>query len=199
MFRSNSFRRSALLVAAVVLPVGSAAAQGGVVMRATPTAAAEPANRVHLSLEQARTIVVGRHLDVANGTSDDNVITLVLDANGNYVTSAASQATTAVATLHAVAGKLIAETSAAATLREQILTDTLQKLSAARATAAPATATATVTANPEARARTLTLAGIGTVDASLVRDMYWVNYAAGEVSVNAVRMRVITLVGNSLK
>ena len=39
----------------------------------------------------------------------------------------------------------------------------------------------------------LNFVGIGTVDASLVQDMFWTNYEAGEVSANALRVRFVIL------
>jgi hypothetical protein len=66
----------------------------------------------------------------------------------------------------------------------------------------------TVTAAPVTIARTratdapstlLEVEGVGSVDPRLIHEMYMAPYEAGQVSANAVRLRVIKLTGSSIK
>ena len=43
-------------------------------------------------VQTVRALVAAHHADVANGTSEDNILTLMIDSNGNYVGSATSKA-----------------------------------------------------------------------------------------------------------
>ena len=45
----------------------------------------------------------------------------------------------------------------------------------------------------------MTLAGIGEVDPRLIQDMYFQTYEPGEVSMNAIRIRFVTLTGRVMK
>ena len=42
-------------------------------------------------MQTVRALVAAHHADVANGTSEDNILTLMIDSNGNYVGSATSK------------------------------------------------------------------------------------------------------------
>ena len=46
-----------------------------------------------IPVQTVRALVAAHHADVANGTSEDNMLTLMIDSNGNYVGSAQAKQT----------------------------------------------------------------------------------------------------------
>ena len=183
---ARSFRLSLsapLIAGAIALSVSSLAAQGGgaggfvggrgaggtVVAREHPTI---PAATV-------RALIAAHHADVAAGTSDANILTLMIDSNGNYVGSAATKANVITATgggaRGAGGGGVVTAAPAGG--------------------AGPVAGTATATISPSASpdAGKMTFAGIGTVDANLVQDIFSTAYEAGEVAPNALRVRFVIL------
>ena len=56
------------------------------------------AQHATIPAETVRALVAAHHPDVANGTSEDNMLTLMIDSNGNYVGSASSKANIVSAT-----------------------------------------------------------------------------------------------------
>jgi len=170
-------------VAAIALTAAPLAAQtpavGGFVR------AAEPAgDHVRLSADQVRAELVAHHAAVVAGTSDDNTVTIILSSSGDYVTSGTSTEATpvlrAAAATGAVAGGVVAASGGSAAAGP-----------IARARLVPDTA--------PAEPHFMTFAGVGTVDASLVKEIYSRAYAAGEVSANAIRVRLVILKGTSMK
>jgi hypothetical protein len=160
--------------AALAVVSTSMSAQAVAVVRPAPT---PPANRITLSNDDVKTIIAAKHPALLNGTTEDNTLIIVLASNGAYVLSGTSKA----------AGGTVVR--------------------AARAPSAPvatdaATPTATIAptmASREGKPGLINFPGVGDIDATLIQDMYGKAYEAGEVSLNALRVRFVTLKGNSLK
>ena len=167
---SQLSRATQISAAALVLFATSLCAQGGgaggFVGGARGSGGAVVA-REHATIpaQTVRALVAAHHPDVGNGTSEDNILTLMIDSNGNYVGSASSKANIISASAGGARG------------------------AGGGAGGGGATAVATASAEPGK----LNFVGIGTVDASLVQDMFWTNYEAGEVSANALRVRFVIL------
>jgi hypothetical protein len=179
------FTLSASLAAgalAIALPtLGAQAARGGGFV-------ARGGVRPHVTipLDAVRTLVAAHHADIINGTSDANILTLMLDSNGGYVGSAATKAAVVTAAAVAPSGEnAVAAPAAGARGRGGAIV-------AATATG-PASAEGGLTVAPSGAGGTMTFAGIGTVDASLVEDLFWTNYEAGEIGPNALRVRFVIL------
>ena len=180
---SQLSRATQISAAALVLFATSLCAQGGgaggFVGGARGSGGAVVA-REHATIpaQTVRALVAAHHPDVGNGTSEDNILTLMIDSNGNYVGSASSKANIVSATAGGARGAgggggFITAAPAGAVARG----------------GGGGTAVATASGEPGK----LNFAGIGTVDASLVQDIFWTNYEAGEVSVNALRVRFVIL------
>ncbi len=187
MFAMLAHRSTRSALAAVLLPFAAAAAQAGAVMRASPGQA--EAAYVNLTAEQTRAFIAAHHPAIAAGTSDDDMVTLIVDLNGNYITSASSKAPTTVSP--AVANAVTAATRLLDSTQAVAATPRLTAVAGALATIAPTQA--------DGQPRMVAFDGIGSVDARLIRAMSVHNYAAGDVSANAVRVRVVALSANSIR
>lgn len=187
------------------------AAAGGMIRMSKDTL-----NRIKLSDDQVRALIASHHPDVLRGVSEDNSLTIVLASNGDLVVSGTSKVA-----LGAVARVSLAPTSAGGAYAEAAparATAAFMDSAVVAAKLAAAGQGGGVSAMP---ARTgdgagaemgavkaalvasqggmMTLAGVGSVDASLVQDMYFTNYDAGVVSVNPLHVRFVILRGNSMK
>jgi hypothetical protein len=141
----------------------------GVVARAS----AVPADRIQLTTDQVRAIIAAQHPDIATGASEDNILTIVIASNGDFVLSGS--------------------------VKGVILTATVVDRGAV-VPGSPAPRAATVVVIPGGRPSsgdTLRLPGITGIERSLIKDLYTTTYAAGEVSPAAVSVRVVTLVGTA--
>ena len=178
-------RATQISAAALVLFATSLCAQsggaGGFVGGARGSGGAVVA-REHATIpaQTVRALVAAHHPDVGNGTSEDNILTLMIDSNGNYVGSASSKANIISASAGGARGAgggggFITAAPAGAVARS--------------GGGGGATAVAAASGEPGK----LNFVGIGTVDASLVQDVFWTNYEAGEVSPNALRVRFVIL------
>jgi len=181
---------AALAAGALAIAASSLAAQGGgggfggargaggvVVAREHPT----------IPAQTVRAFIAAHHADIANGKSEDNMLTLMIDSNGNYVGSAATKANVVMRV--APNGDTIVATGVGA-----------RGAGGGGAggfiAAAPASGVASVssaTATPVGQGGSMTFAGIGTVDARLVQDIFTTSYDAGEVAPNALRVRFVIL------
>ena len=177
-----------LAACALVLATSSLAAQGGGARGAGGFVGRGGGAATHTTIpaQTVRALIAAHHADIANGTSDSNILTLMIDSNGNYVGSAATKAnivarvTPTGDTVVAVgAGMRGAGGGAGGVI-----------------TAAPAGAVArggSATAMPAGEPGKMTFPGIGSVDASLVQDIFSTSYEAGEVAPNALRVRFVVL------
>ena len=190
---ARSLRRSLsapLAVGVLALTASSLVAQGGgaggfggargsggaVVAREHPT----------IPVQAVRALVAAHHADIANGTSDSNILTLMIDSNGNYVGSAASKVNI-VARAVAPRGDTVGAVGAGSGARGG---------GGGFISAAPAGAVASVSPSSATggdEPRKMTFDGIGTVDANLVQSMFFMAYEAGEVAPNALRVRFVIL------
>jgi hypothetical protein len=194
--RHLRFTRSAQLAAAALVVVASSlAAQGGGAggfVGGARGSGGSVVAREHATIpvQTVRSLVAAHHADVANGTSEDNILTLMIDSNGNYVGSATSKAN--VVARVAPSGENVAAATASGARGAG-------GGGGAVITAAPAGAVARgagggfATATASGEPGKLNFVGIGTVDASLVQDVFWTNYEAGEISPNALRVRFVIL------
>ena len=194
MYARHLLTRSArLAAAALALVASSLAAQGGgaggFVAGARGSGGSVVARQhATIAVETVRALVAAHHADVANGTSDSNVLTLMIDSNGNYVGSAATKANivarvapsgdTVVAM--GVGGARGAGGGGAGGVISAAPAGGVARMSAA-------------TASPVGEGGKMTFAGIGTVDASLVQDMFTTRYEAGEVATSALIVRFVIL------
>jgi len=178
---------------------------GDVVLREVAVA---PKDRIQLTPDQVRAVIASRYPGVADGTSDDNYLTVVISSTGQLVATGMSQITTFAK------AKLVA-TKEPLDSADRALVE--QKLAMAVRTASAGTVTNTITLDSAARAdreKTLvakamittenqagmmTLPGVGQVDASLVRDQYMLSYEPGELAPKSLRVRVVTINGTSTK
>ena len=193
--RSLRLSLSAPLVAgALALSVSSLCAHGGGGVGGARGAGGMVVAREHPTIPAAtvRSLIATHHADVAAGTSDANLVTLMMDSNGNFIGSSATKA------------NIIARVAPSG---ENTVTATGGGARGGGGaggfiTAAPAsgtsavgggTATATISPSTSPEANKVTYAGIGTVDASLIQDVFSMNYEAGEVAPNAVRVRFVIL------
>jgi hypothetical protein len=79
---------------AIALATSSLAAQGGGA-RGAGGFVGRGGGTVHtrtIPAQTVRALIAAHHADIANGTSEDNILTLMIDSNGNYVGSAATKA-----------------------------------------------------------------------------------------------------------
>jgi len=182
-------RATQISAAALVLFATSLCAQsggaGGFVGGARGSGGAVVA-REHATIpaQTVRALVAAHHPDVGNGTSEDNILTLMIDSNGNYVGSASSKANIISASAGGARGA-----GGGAGGGGGFITAAPAGAVARGGGGGGATAVATASGEPGK----LNFVGIGTVDASLVQDMFWTNYEAGEVSANALRVRFVIL------
>lgn len=182
-------RAMQISAAALVLSASSLCAQGGgaggFVGGARGSGGAVVA-REHATIpaQTVRALVAAHHPDVSNGTSEDNILTLMIDSNGNYVGSASSKANIISASAGGARGSGGGAGGGGGFI-----------------TAAPAGAVArgggggggSAVAAASGEPGKLNFVGIGTVDASLVQDIFWTNYDAGDISTNALRVRFVIL------
>jgi len=189
---SQLSRATQISAAALVLFATSLCAQGGgaggFVGGARGSGGAVVA-REHATIpaQTVRALVAAHHPDVGNGTSEDNILTLMIDSNGNYVGSASSKANIISASAGGARGA--GGGAGGAGGGGGFITAAPAGAVARGGGGGGATAVATASAEPGK----LNFVGIGTVDASLVQDMFWTNYEAGEVSANALRVRFVIL------
>ena len=185
-------RATQISAAALVLFASSLCAQGGgaggFVGGARGSGGAVVA-REHATIpaQTVRALVAAHHPDVGNGNSEDNILTLMIDSNGNYVGSASSKANIISASAGGARGA--GGGAGGAGGGGGFITAAPAGAVARGGGGGGATAVATASAEPGK----LNFVGIGTVDASLVQDMFWTNYEAGEVSANALRVRFVIL------
>jgi hypothetical protein len=144
---------------------------------------------MQLSANQIRAILTAHQPAIVAGTTEDNTATIVLASNGDYVASGTS--TMAVggvirpATTNAVVGAG-ASSGAGGT-------------GGGASAGAGGTATAVVVPRDDGQPHFIKIPGIGDIDASLLKDMYSARFDAGEVSVNAISVRIITLKGTAMR
>jgi hypothetical protein len=150
------------------------------------------ATRPHTTIpvQTVRALVAAHHADIVNGISDDNILTLMIDSNGNYVGSAASRANI-VARAVAPNGENVVAAAAGGARGAGGGGGGVITAAPAGAVATMTTGGATATASGEPGK--LNFVGIGTVDASLVQELFWTNYEAGEIGPNALRVRFVIL------
>jgi hypothetical protein len=191
--RSSKLPRAASIAAAVLaFAASSLGAQGGAGGFAgargsggTVTAREHPT----IPVQTVRALVATHHADIANGTSDNNILTLMIDSNGNYIGSAASKANIIVARTAAPNGDAAAAVSSGGARGAG---GGGGFISAAPTGAVASTTPGGVIATSSEPGK-MTFVGIGTVDATLVQDMFFMSYEAGEVAPNALRVRFVIL------
>jgi hypothetical protein len=189
--RSTSAR--ALGVTAATLALSLAAlplsAQSGEPPRGVVAATGRQMARVTLSTEQVRALIAAHHPTIAIGSSADNNVSIILDSNGAYVTGGSS----VIENVGMARGRGGLATAAPPTPAGGVVR--------ARVNAGGDAAPGGRGGGPGAGSapRQLEVPGVGTIDGSVIRGVYWQVFDAGEVSVNPVRVQVITLVGTSLK
>ena len=182
-------RATQISAAALVLFATSLCAQGGgaggFVGGARGSGGAVVA-REHATIpaQTVRALIAAHHPDVGNGSSEDNILTLMIDSNGNYVGSASSKANIISASAGGARGA-----GGGAGGGGGFITAAPAGAVARSGGGGGATAVAAASGEPGK----LNFVGIGTVDASLVQDVFWTNYEAGEVSPNALRVRFVIL------
>jgi beta-lactamase regulating signal transducer with metallopeptidase domain len=197
---------AAVLAAQTPTPPAAASGAGGVIRARV---AAAPANRIKLSEDQVRSLIAAHHPDVLRGASEDNMATIVLASNGEYVVSGTTKAAFAGAVIarSPAAERDIAATRAAAeaagayaAVAPVVLRDTSAAVGNRERDIAAASDRGRVMAAAVAQTQgMLALPGVGSVDPSLIQDMYTTSYDAGIVSVNALRVRFVVLRGSSMK
>jgi len=202
---------AAICTGAMTLAAQTPQPVAGTVARAV--AIAPPADRIQVSPDQVRSIVASRYPELAAGTADENLLTVVISSAGQLVATGVSQS----ATVTFIKPKVVTDAnvdSASRALVERRLVAVARAASAG--TIAPSVPSDSAVladrekvlmakALVEARGQTeggtgmMNLAGVGQVDPSLVHDMYTLTFNAGEVSARPLRVRVVTLSGNSTK
>jgi len=202
---------AAICAGAMTLAAQTPQPVAGAVVRAT--AVTPPADRIQLSTDQVRAIVASRYPEIVAGTADENFLTVVISSVGQLVATGASQLATVTfakpktvtdskvdsASRALVERKLVAVARAASagTVSPTTWSDTAAQADREKVLAMKALVAAE--AQTETGSRMMTLPGVGQVDASLVHDMYTLAFDAGEVSAKPLRVRVVTLSGNSTK
>jgi len=172
----------ALATSSLAAQGGGARGAGGFVGRGGGTVTPHAT----IPAQTVRALIAAHHADIANGTSEDNILTLMIDSNGNYVGSAATKAN--IVARATPTGDTVVAVGAGARGAGGGAGGVI--------TAAPAGAVARggfATATSVGEAGKMTFAGIGTVDASLVQDIFSTSYEAGEVAPNALRVRFVVL------
>ena len=177
-----------LAAGALALATSSLAAQGGGARGAGGFVGRGGGTATHVTIpaQTVRALIAAHHADIANGTSEDNILTLMIDSNGNYVGSAATKAN--IVARATPTGDTVVAVGAGARGAGGGAGGVI--------TAAPVGGVARIssaTATPAGEAGKMTFAGIGTVDASLVQDIFSTSYEAGEVAPNALRVRFVVL------
>jgi beta-lactamase regulating signal transducer with metallopeptidase domain len=178
----------------------------GAVLRASPSVA--PANRIQLSTDQIRSILSSQFPGIVSGASDDNVVTVVISTAGDLVATGATR-TVGEARIVALKTALdsaertlvehklaVAGVVRAAPISGGIPADSAGKADLERTIAAKVAAEGMLGRNEKGM---VMLAGIGEVDPTLIRDTYWLTFEPGQVSANGLRVRVVTIAGNSTK
>ena len=177
-------RRSRYLLAAslaalsaATLPLGAQGGAGGAVIARTASPTLASQNHIAIPAQTVKALIAAHHADLANGTSDATILTLMIDSNGNYIGSAATKPTMVARALAPTAGSVAPAAAPAGGSGGVIV------------------AASVASANPSAAGepQKMTFSGIGSVDASLVQDLFWTNYEAGEVSPGALRVRFVVL------
>ena len=182
MRTTSMLSRLATLLVVVAIPSAVIAAQepvGGTI-RARVAGAGSV---TRLPVEQVRAIVAAHLPAVASGASQDNLVTLIFDSNGEFVASGSAK----------IEGAVMLRAGGAAAGG-----------AAARTRAPGGDSSTAVGAGARVRSaerpgELMQVEGIGAVDPRLVHEMYSVAYDAGEISANAIRLRVIKLNGTSIK
>jgi hypothetical protein len=191
MLRPRHPLLASLPFAAIALGAAALAAQtptppasrGGVVERAA--AVSRLSYAIQLSENQVREIIAARHPTIANGSSEENVVSIVLASNGEVVLTGATElkevpvaerAGAVRATVRAVPTEVPPQPMAARAVRvEEARRDTA-------ASAAPVY---------------WYVAAIGQIDRTLIKGSATVRYAAGVVAPHAISVNIVTLTGNS--
>ncbi len=168
-----SFAALATTAATTTVSAQSGAAAGAVIVRGTPAVGyAITANHREIPVATARDLIATHHPDVVDGTVDPASVTILLDANNSYVASAATKL--------AVIARASDGTTPTATAVAGFVSGVGVRAEAGSATASP-------------RSTSMNLAGIGEIDASLVDEMFFTTYPAGEIAPSAVRVRFVIL------
>lgn len=192
---TSSLVRIATALMIVAGPIATLAAQepDGVIRPRTATTI------TRIPVEQVRAIIASHLPAVTSGASDDNLVTLIFDSNGEFVSggSAKVDGPVVVSDGNAEAGLAVrrigvggSASAGVAVMRDREPgADSVLVGSVARARVRSA----------DGPSRLLQVEGVGEIDSSLIHEMYMTSYAAGQISANAVRLRVIRLNGTSLK
>ena len=150
--------------------------------------AVAPKDRIQLSADQVRALVASRYPGVADGTSDENYLTVVISSSGQLVATGMTQATifakarlVATKDTAVLADRALVEQKLAMAARNEKAGDVVRTVtvdSAAR-TDRENTLIAKLMVGTENHDGMLNLAGVGQIDARLVRDQYLLSYEPG--------------------
>jgi hypothetical protein len=162
------------------------AGAGGVIVRAIgPT----PADRILLTNDDMKKLLSSHHAGIVNGTSDDNMLTVVLASNGEIVASGSGQV--AVAATRATGGAAGGEVRVVARAAAPTAATAGGEMKERRVRSEGGSAEAGPSSNM------MKLPGIGEIDRSLIKDQYMKAYDEGEVSPGRLMVRVVTLTGTA--
>lgn len=189
MRSQSAIARLSTLALLIAAPVAALAAQepvAGGIIRARSGGAA---TIERLPVEQVRAIVAAHLPSIASGASEDNMVTLIFDSNGEFVTGGSAK----------VEGDVVIRAGGASAGAVAMTSGSIARTR---------TGGDSVIATPVVRERTqanerpaglLQIEGVGAVDPKLIHEMYMTSYAAGTISPNPVRLRVIRLNGASIR
>ena len=144
--------------------------------------------RAPLTTEQVRALIAEHHPAIASGSSADNNVSIILDSNGAYVTGGSA----VIENVSMARGR-----GGMATVTPPIPNGGVVRARVDGGGGAPSARSGGP--GTGSAPRQLEVPGVGTIDGSVIRGVYWQVFEAGEVSVNPLRVQVITLVGTSLK
>jgi hypothetical protein len=143
---------------------------------------------IQLTADQIRSIVAAKYPGIANGTSEENVVTIVLASSGEVVRTGAVESKEASVADHAGA----VHHAMAATHAVPAVSEEMRHSAAARAVH-----------TEEARHDTLEgplnwwIPAIGLIDRTRIKGVSAMRYAAGAVAPHAISVNIVTLTGNS--
>jgi len=206
LLASFPFAAIALGAAALAAQTPTPPATGaGAVERA---AMARRMDTLPLTANQVREIIAAYHPAIANGSSEENLVSIVLASNGEVVLTGATElkevpvaaraveeravAERAVAE-RAVAERAVAERAAVRATERVVPTEEPPRPAAARAVRVEEVRRDTAPSGPQY----WYVPGIGRIDRTLLKRSASIRYAAGVVAPHAINVQIVMLTGNS--
>jgi beta-lactamase regulating signal transducer with metallopeptidase domain len=163
------------------------AGAGGVISRVG--GGPPPADRIQLTNDDMRKLLMSQHAGIANGTSDDNMLTVVLASNGEIVASGSGKVAVAAARAGGSAG------GGEGTGVRVLVGTGVPAAGGERRASALKSEGGSAEAGPSSNM--IKFPGIGEIDRSLIKDQYVRAYDEGQVSPGRLMVRVVTLTGTA--